>query len=100
MNHQVQCISSYTGKRGKRCIRRSHKVLSGRSIEDRPLAAEEHSSNENMNGFVRYSIPKGTRIRDWTRQKIQKLNRDINHYPRRMLEGQSAAMVSPQAIMA
>ena len=197
---------SYRGKRGKRRVRRSHKVLSGRSIEDRPIAAEERSeyghwemdciesvrgdrsciltmverksreallfklssqtqtavdralnglerklggerfrqtfksitvdngaefwdwelleqsvvsrkrrttlyyahpysswergSNENMNGFVRYSIPKGTRIGDWTRQKIQQLNRDINHYPIRILKGQSAVMVSPQAIMA
>lgn len=59
-----------------------------------PYSSWERGSNENLNGLVRYAIPKGTRIRGYTKKDIRELAEQINHYPRRLLDGQTAAMVS------
>ncbi|MGI6333075.1 MAG: IS30 family transposase [Saccharofermentanales bacterium] len=62
-----------------------------------PYSSWERGSNENLNGFVRYSIPKKTRISDYTKKKIQELQDWINHYPRRILGGKTAAQFSWEA---
>ena len=62
-----------------------------------PYSSWERGSNENLNGFIRYSIPKGTRIRDYTQASIRQLAEWINQYPRQILDGQSAAMVAEKA---
>lgn len=56
----------------------------------RAYASWERGSNENLNGFIRYFIPKGTLIRRLGRGAIKKLEQFINHYPRKLLGGLSA----------
>ena len=50
----------------------------------------ERGSNENLNGFIRYFIPKGTKLKDIPQREINKLEEFINSYPRKVLEGNSA----------
>lgn len=56
-----------------------------------PYCSWERGSNENLNGFIRYWIPKGTRLCDYTRKDIEELQDWINDYPRRILGGMTAA---------
>jgi len=56
----------------------------------RAYAAWERGSNENLNGFIRYFIPKGTKLKDITTEEIKKLEEFINNYPRKILGGRSA----------
>jgi IS30 family transposase len=53
-------------------------------------SAWERGSNENLNGFIRYFIPKGTRIKGLREQEIKVLEEFINTYPRKILGGLSA----------
>lgn len=55
-----------------------------------PYSSWERGSNENLNGFIRYSIPKGTRLSDYKQRDLRELQDWINDYPRRILGGQSA----------
>jgi len=57
----------------------------------------ERGSNENLNGFIRYFIPKGTELRYLRGKEIKELELFINYYPRKILGGCSAATFS-QAI--
>lgn len=50
----------------------------------------ERGSNENLNGFIRYFIPKGTKLKNIKEQEIKRLEEFINKYPRKILDGQSA----------
>ncbi len=50
----------------------------------------ERGSNENLNGFIRYFIPKGTKLKDIREQEIKELEQFINKYPRKILDGYSA----------
>ena len=50
----------------------------------------ERGSNENLNGFIRYFIPKGTKLKEIREQEIKKLEKFINKYPRKLLDGHSA----------
>lgn len=50
----------------------------------------ERGSGENLNGFVRYFIPKGTIIKNLREKEIKILEEFINNYPRRILGGVSA----------
>lgn len=50
----------------------------------------ERGSNENLNGFIRYFIPKGTVIKDIREREIKVLEEFINNYPRKILGGLSA----------
>ncbi len=45
----------------------------------------ERGSNENLNGFIRYFIPKGTAIKDIREKEIKILEEFINNYPRKIL---------------
>lgn len=50
----------------------------------------ERGSNENLNGFIRYFIPKGTKLRTIRGREIRRLENFINNYPRKILGGHSA----------
>ncbi len=50
----------------------------------------ERGSNENLNGFIRYFIPKGTKLKEIREQEIKELEEFINKYPRKLLDGHSA----------
>lgn len=50
----------------------------------------ERGSNENLNGFIRYFIPKGTKLKNIREQEIKILEKFINKYPRKLLDGYSA----------
>ncbi|MGI6072392.1 MAG: IS30 family transposase [Lachnospiraceae bacterium] len=63
----------------------------------RAYAAWERGSNENLNGFIRYFIPKGTRLKDITTEEIKRLEKFINNYPRKILGGRSAENFQPFA---
>jgi IS30 family transposase len=52
----------------------------------------ERGSVENLNGFIRYFIPKGTMIKKIKEKEIKRLEEFINNYPRRILGGVSANM--------
>ena len=62
-----------------------------------PYSSWERGSNENLNGFIRYFIPKGTRLSAYTQEDIRELETWVNTYPRRILGGQSAANFSQAA---
>lgn len=55
-----------------------------------PYSSWERGSNENCNGFIRYFIPKGSRLKDLSRRWIKELQACINDYPRRILGGMSS----------
>ena len=56
----------------------------------RAYASWERGSNENLNGFIRYFIPKGSRLKDIPAKEIKQLEEYINRYPRKILGGSSA----------
>lgn len=60
-------------------------------------ASWERGSNENLNGFIRYFIPKGTKLKEIREREIKKLEEFTNKYPRKILGGYSAENFS-QAI--
>lgn len=53
-------------------------------------ASWERGSNENLNGFIRYFIPRGTLLKAIKESAIKRLEAFINHYPRKILEGNTA----------
>ena len=55
-----------------------------------PYSSWERGSNENCNGFIRYFIPKGTKISKVSRRQVKEIQDWINNYPRRLLDGLSA----------
>lgn len=59
-----------------------------------PYSSWERGSNENLNGFIRYFIPKGTKLSKHKQEEIQELETWINRYPRRLLGGLSPAEFS------
>lgn len=50
----------------------------------------ERGSNENLNGFIRYFIPKGMELNKISTSEIKRLEEFINKYPRKILGGSSA----------
>lgn len=46
-----------------------------------PYSSWERGSNENLNGFIRYYIPKGTPLKQFTRSDLRELQDYINEYP-------------------
>ena len=62
----------------------------------RAYASWQRGSNENLNGFIRYFIPKKTRLKDIPSREIQELQDFLNAYPRKILGGLSAQ----EAVMA
>ena len=56
-----------------------------------PYCSSERGSNENQNGFIRRFIPKGTVISDYSKEYIRYVQTFINHYPRKLLNGENSA---------
>ncbi len=54
--------------------------------------------NENLNGFIRRFIPKGSDIQNYSKDFIRKVEEHINHYPRRTLNGFSSAIAFDLAL--
>ncbi len=57
-----------------------------------PYASSERGSNENLNGFIRRFIPKGSDIGNYSKSFIQNVEDFINNYPRRILHGFSSTL--------
>jgi IS30 family transposase len=49
-----------------------------------PYSSWERATNENANKLIRRFIPKGTDIGKFTNKEIQRIERWINNYPRRI----------------
>lgn len=62
-----------------------------------PYSSWERGSNENTNGIVRWFIPKGSAIDDYTNEEIKEIQDWINNLPRRILNGHSAKTASARA---
>lgn len=60
-------------------------------------SAWERGSNENLNGFIRYFIPKGTELKPISEKELKELEEFINSYPRKILGGTSAKNFSQAA---
>lgn len=60
-------------------------------------SAWERGSNENLNGFIRYFIPKGTELKSISEKELKELEEFINSYPRKILGGTSAKNFSQAA---
>lgn len=62
----------------------------------------ERGTNENINKMIRRFIPKGSDIGKYTKEEISQIERYINNYPRRILNGlssnQSLEKVFPQLV--
>lgn len=54
-----------------------------------PYCSSERGSNENVNGLIRYWIPKGADIGQYTKEQIQHIQDWINNYPRKKFKGMS-----------
>ncbi|MEG2429027.1 MAG: IS30 family transposase, partial [Oscillospiraceae bacterium] len=65
-----------------------------------PYSSWERGTNENINKMIRRFIPKGVDISAFTENEIQKIQNWINNYPRKILGGKSANMISTINIVA
>ena len=54
-----------------------------------PFCSSERGSNENINGMIRYWIPKGSNIAEYSAEQIRKIQDWINNYPRKLFGGLS-----------
>lgn len=62
-----------------------------------PTCSWERGSNENINGIIRWFIPKGSAISCYSAKQIQWIEDWINNLPRRILGGMSAKIASARA---
>ena len=58
-----------------------------------PYSSHERGTNEQLNGLIRCFIPKGCHIEEFTEKRIQEIQDWFNHYPRRILNGSTPAML-------
>lgn len=65
-----------------------------------PYSSYERGTNENTNKLIRRFIPKGARIEDYTNEEIRYIQHWINSYPRKILNGKSAAMLKEELTIA
>lgn len=56
-----------------------------------PFSSSERGSNENVNGLIRYWIPKGDSIEQYSDLYIKQIETWINNYPRKKFCGLSSA---------
>ena len=52
-----------------------------------PNSSWERGSNENVNGIIRWFIPKGISISSYSNKRIREIQDWINNMPRRILNG-------------
>ena len=62
-----------------------------------PYSSWERGSNENTNGIIRWFIPKGSNIDDYSAKEIKEIQDWINNLPRRILKGHSSKTASARA---
>lgn len=62
-----------------------------------PNSSWERGSNENVNGVIRWFIPKGSAVSTYSNKRIREIQDWINNMPRRILNGQSAKTTSARA---
>jgi len=62
-----------------------------------PYISWERGSNENINGMIRWFIPKGSNISRISARRIKEIETWINQLPRRILNGHSAKTASARA---
>ena len=62
------------------------KSLSTRVFFADPYASWQRGTNENTNGLIRQYLPKDRDLRTVTSAEIQKIERRINHRPRKCLD--------------
>jgi len=55
-----------------------------------PYAPYERGTKENQHKLIRRFIPKGKRIADTANQTIKRIQQWVNHYPRKILDYQTA----------
>ena len=55
-----------------------------------PYSSFERGTNEQNNGIIRYWIPKGAAIKDYSQEDISHIQNWLNNYPRRILRGLTA----------
>ena len=55
-----------------------------------PYSSFERGTNEQNNGVIRYWIPKGVAIKDYSQEQISQIQDWLNNYPRRVLKGLTA----------
>jgi len=65
-----------------------------------PYSSWERGSNENTNRMIRRFIPKGSDITKWTKIAIQKIEKWINQYPRKILNFKTAEEMFIQEVAA
>ena len=58
-----------------------------------PYSSHERGTNEQLNGLIRRFVPKGCHIEEFTEERIQEIQDWFNHYPRRILNGSTPAML-------
>lgn len=51
-----------------------------------PHSPWQRGSNENINGLIRFYFPKGTVFREVSRERLQEVEDQINHRPRKCLD--------------
>lgn len=56
-----------------------------------PYCSSERGTNENQNKLIRYWCPKGCHISDYDDDYIAQVEYWMNHYPRKLFNGKSAA---------
>ncbi len=62
-----------------------------------PNSSWERGSNENVNGIIRWFIPKGSAIGMYSTRQIKRVEEWINNLPRRLLNGDSSKIASARA---
>jgi IS30 family transposase len=65
-----------------------------------PNSSWERGSNENVNGIIRWFIPKGSAISAYSNKRIREIQDWINNLPRRILNGHRAKTTSARAEVA
>ncbi|HHX96492.1 MAG TPA: IS30 family transposase [Clostridia bacterium] len=67
-----------------------HKILRTQIFYCHPYHSWERGTNEQVNGHIRRFIPKGSAIAKYSKKEILEIQKWLNEYPRKILNGKSA----------